>query len=105
MTAVYTIWESEDEGFRMPSPTHGDGFRNKVGATLAAAKVSGGHLMEDWERYQDELSIPNGHGDVVAVFSDSPTIKTMEDALKELDGDVERLYAMDWTFVLKITAW
>lgn len=105
MTAVYTIWESEDEGFRMPSPKYGDGIRSFVSAKLCAGEVSGGHIMEDWKEYQDEICIPNGHGDVVAVYSDSRKIKTMEDALKVVNGDKEELYCLDWTFILKITAW
>lgn len=104
MTAVYTIWESEDEGFRMPSPKYGDGFRSLRGAMDAAQRLSGGHTVM-WKEYIDEIGMPNGHGDVVAVFSDDKEIQTMEDALASVDGDKERLYAINWTFILKISAW
>jgi len=99
---VYTIWESEDEGFRMPSPKTDYAFSSLKDAMDAVVMNTNGWGMSDWKEYQDELCIPNCYGDVMAVYSDDAEIKSVADAVALLDGDKERLYCMDWTFVMGI---
>ena len=99
---VYTIWESEDEGFRMPSPKNDDAFSSKKKALAAALKVSRGAEVTDWKRYQNDIGCPMGHGEIVAVFTDDKKLTSMKDVLAEVDGDADRLYAIDWTYVMGI---
>jgi len=96
---IFTIWGSEDEGFRFPATDVA--YTNLPAAVLAAGKVGGYRMIPFEKKDLDNLSVPNTQGEVVMLLAYDEDIKSIDDALGMVrHGKADNLYAVDWMFII-----
>jgi hypothetical protein len=98
---VYTIWTSEDEGFRFPATNVA--YSSLDMACMVAAKHGAGTEFKCAKKDLHHLAAPNAQGEVVKVFClYDDRIVSMKDALEHVSGK-SSLYAIDWLFIIEMT--
>lgn len=98
---VYTIWTSEDEGFRFPATNVAYASLNR--ALIVAEKHGAGTEFTCAKKDLHHLAAPNTQGEVVKVFClYDDSIISMKEALKHVSGK-SSLYAIDWLFIIEMT--
>ena len=98
---IYTVWGSEDQGFRFPATDVC--YSTLTEAMLAATKAGGRHPIPFKQDDLDDLSIPTAHGEVIVLLSYDNDIKSIEDALGYVRNNRrDCLYAVDWIFIMEV---
>lgn len=98
---VYTIWSSEDEGFRFPATDIA--YTSLDRAVIVAEKLGAGSEFICPKEDLHHLAAPNTQGEVVKVFClYDDSIRSMKHALKCVSGK-SSLYAIDWLFIIELT--
>ena len=98
---IYTVWGSEDQGFRFPATDVC--YPTLTTAMLAATKAGGQHAIPFTPADLDDLSIPTAHGEVIVLLSYDKDIESIDDALGYVrNGRRDCLYAVDWIFIMEV---
>ena len=96
---VFTIWGSEDEGFRFPFADVA--YATLTKAVLAAGKAGGAHIIPFEKKDLDNIGAPTTHGEVVVLLTYDEDVKSIDDAVKLVrHGNPGNLYALDWMFIV-----
>ena len=100
---VYTVWGSEDEGFRYPV---GDTCYVRYEDALAAAQEEAGTkqvVLDGGDKEVELTGAPSTHGEVVSVLAYADDeVTSIEEALEKVGDDPEGLYAIDWAYIIKV---
>ncbi len=96
---IFTIWGSEDEGFRFPATNAA--YSTLPAAVLVASKLGGHSMIPFKQKDLDNIGAPNTQGEVVMLLTYDKDVKSIDDAVGLVrHGNPGNLYALDWMFIV-----